>query len=281
MEKKTKIVILGILTTILVAGALWLHFTRIKKNENTNVGTFENIGLLEESGKMKDSRSSDWWLNSGGVMTMRDNEANVNLGPLSEGSKWQKTYKKTNSRDTDDGYYPQNIFRLVTRNSFQNLTQELYFNIDRINMSDSSYRDGSNGVLLFNRYQDGDNLYYTGLRVDGDAVIKKKINGKYYTMAEKKVFPNKDKYDRESNSNLIPTNSWIGIKSGVTNGSGNSVNIKLYVDKSGDNNWELILDVSDKGNRYGKAPFLTDGYAGIRTDFMDVKFRDYKVSEIN
>ena len=38
-------------------------------------------------------------------------------------------------------------------------------------------------MLLFNRYQDGQTLYYGGVRVDGAAVIKKKLAGVYTTLA--------------------------------------------------------------------------------------------------
>ncbi|HRY82117.1 MAG TPA: hypothetical protein P5232_00210 [Candidatus Moranbacteria bacterium] len=236
--------------------------------------------MLEESGKtMKDSKNPDWWLNSGGIMNISANDFSTNLGKLPENSKWRKLYNKNNSRDTDQGYYPQNIFRLVSKSQWQNFSQEVYFNIEKINLSESEYRNESNGVLLFNRYQDGDNLYYTGVRVDGDAVIKKKIKDKYYTLKEGRLFTNNQKYDRVKSPNFLPLNSWVGIKSEVENGIGNAVNIKLYVDRSGKGEWELVLEAKDKGDKYGKAPFLKEGYVGIRTDFMDVKFRDYKIIE--
>jgi hypothetical protein len=97
-------------------------------------------------------------------------------------------------------------------------------------LSDSEYRNESNGVLLFNRYKDGDNLYYSGIRVDGQAVIKKKIKGKYFTLVEKELFGKDGDYDRKSNPNLIPQGKWIGIKSVLKN-EGEAVDIKLYVDE--------------------------------------------------
>ncbi|MDQ1283749.1 MAG: hypothetical protein QG620_97 [Patescibacteria group bacterium] len=232
--------------------------------------------IIEESNPMKNSNDSSWWLNSGGVMPVEKDYFSTNLGELSEDDKWRKIYKKNNSRDTDKGYHPQNIFRLVTKSRWQNLQQQVYFNIEKTNLSESEYRNESNGVLLFNRYQDGDNLYYTGLRVDGHAVIKKKIDGKYYTMAEKKVLTNDDKYDRVDSSNLIPENEWIGIKSELENDD-DTVNIKLYIDIDGTGEWKKALEVSDDGKKYGGAAILEEGYAGIRTDFMDVKFRGYEI----
>ena len=239
--------------------------------------TFSEKTTLEEAGKMSDSQSPNWWLNSGGVMEIDNGSARTNFGPLPENSRWQKLYAKTNSRDTDGGYYPQNIFRLVTREKWQNLDQQLYFNIDTINMSASDYRNESNGVLLFNRYYDGNNLYYVGLRVDGHAVIKKKINGKYYTLAEKDILSGGKKYDQNDNPNFIPLHRWIGIRSVVTNADSRAVDIKFYVDLDQTGNWQLVLEKKDKGSAFGDAPLTDPGHAGIRTDFMDVAFQNYKI----
>lgn len=241
--------------------------------------TSDNV-ILEESGKMSDSANADWWLNSGGIayFDKNGNPAGTNEGNLDKNSRWQKLYAKTNSKDTDGGYRPQNIFRLVTRLKWQNVSQKFYFYIDNINLSASSNRNESNGVLLFNRYYDGDNLYYTGLRVDGDAVIKKKIDGKYYTMEEKSVFANGKKYDRKDNPDILPVHEWLGIKSEVRNIDSDTVDIKLYVDKGQKGDWQLLLETQDKNDQYGQAPFISEGYGGIRTDFMDVRFKSYEIS---
>lgn len=239
--------------------------------------TFSEKTTLEETGKMSDSLSPNWWLNSGGLMEMDNGSARTNFGPLPENSRWQKLYAKSNSRDTDNGYYPQNIFRLVTREKWQNLDQQLYFNIDKINMSASKYRNESNGVLLFNRYYDGDNLYYVGLRVDGHAVIKKKIDGKYYTMAEKDILSEGKEYDQNDNPNFIPLHKWIGIRSVITNTDDKTVDIKFYVDLEQTGNWQLVLETQDKEDAFGNAPLTDPGRAGIRTDFMDVAFQNYKI----
>jgi hypothetical protein len=239
---------------------------------------FEN-GTLEETGKMAESQSQRWWLNSGGLMTTENGVARTNFGDLPKDSSWRKLYAKTNARDTENGKQPQNIFRLVTRSEWQELTQQLYFNIEKINLSESEFRNESNGVLLFNRYQDGDNLYYTGIRMDGDVVIKKKIDGKYYTLAEKHLLTNGEKYDRIDNPNQLPLHAWFGLKSEVINIDKDTVGIKLFIDKEGNGNWQLALEAKDSSKKYGKAPLTDAGFAGIRTDFMDVSFRDYKIEE--
>ncbi len=235
--------------------------------------------ILEEAGKMNLSKSDAWWLNSGGIVYIDGNNISTAFGDLKEGSKWQKLYAKTNPRDTQKGYQPQNIFRLVSRQKWQNFNQEATFNIQKINLSGSSFRNASNGVFLFNRYQDGDNLYYTGVRVDGSAVIKKKIGGVYYTMAQKSIFSAKNKYDLKNNPNLLPLHQVIGIRSELTNLDGGAVNIKFYVKKSGQDAWQLVLETTDSNDKFGGAPFLESGFAGIRTDFMDVSFENYSIKE--
>jgi hypothetical protein len=245
-------------------------------NKNTKPSS---TTILEEAGSMKKSTSSEWWLNSGGMMEITQEGLNTISGNLDKNNSWRKLYAKSNPTDTDEGYHPQNIFRLVTKSQWQDLSQKVYFKISKINLSTSKNRNESNGALLFNRYQDGDNLYYAGVRVDGDAVIKKKTEGKYYTLAEKPVFTKETKYDRLKSPNLIPENAWIGIKTELKN-TGETVNIKLYMDKEGKGAWQLILETQDSGDKYGKSPFLQAGYGGIRTDFMDVYFKNYSINEL-
>ncbi len=231
---------------------------------------------LEESSTMEKSKNKNWWLNSGGIMYFQENGFSTNIGSLSEDSIWRKLYAKSNPRDTDNGCFPQNIFRLVNKQKFKNFSQSVYFDIKKINLSESEYRNESNGVLLFNRYQDGDNLYYTGIRVDGHIVVKKKIDGDYFTMIEKNIFKNKNKYDKENNPNLIPQNSWIGIKSQLINTDSDEVEIKVFVD-FGEGKWELVVETIDREDKYGNTPFLEKGFVGIRTDFMDVNFKNYTI----
>lgn len=240
--------------------------------------TFENDSILEETGRMQDTRSPYWWLNSGGIFTSENGVGKMVQGELAEDNFWRELYNKNNPRDTDNGYHPQNIFRLVTRGKWKNLQQEGYFRIIADRLSSSQYRNASNGLLFFNRYQDGDNLYYTGIRVDGFVVIKKKTGGKYFTMTYKPVY--RGKYDRKKNPNLLPKNTWIGLRSEVVNEADGTVNIKVYLDKNRSGNWELIAEAKDNGKRYGGKAILDEGYAGIRTDFMDVEFDDYKIEEL-
>ena len=242
-------------------------------------GSWSGRNLLEETGKMSASRNRTWWLSSGGMAYFDGNIILTSQGKLASGSKWQAVYVKNNPRDTDNGCYPQNIFRLVERQKKRNETQSLYFKINRLNLSASSNRNGSNGVLLFNRYQDSDNLYYAGLRVDGQVVIKKKVGGKYYTLAEAPVYSDGRKYDRAASPNFLPLQKWIGIKSQVTDTKDGVVDIKFYVDKEDAGRWQQVLDVKDNGKQSG-ALIAASGYAGIRADFMDAEFRGYDFSNL-
>lgn len=233
---------------------------------------------IEETGKMSESSSGNWWVNSGGWMDISGGTGKTIQGDLSSDSKWYKNYKDNNPEDTDDGSHPQNIFRLVTREKWQNFSQQAYFRINKINLSESENRNESNGILLFNRYKNEDNLYYTGLRVDGYAVIKKKIDGEYHTLAYEKVYDGA-KYDREGSPNLLPVGKWIGLRSVVATNKDGDVEISLYRKKGRKTKkWKLAARYTDKGQ---KGDRIEDtGYGGIRTDFMDVEFDKYKISEL-
>ncbi len=230
--------------------------------------------IIEETPEMNVSKSDQWWLNSGGIATSLENTITTIQGDLADTDKWKVKYDTNNPSETDNGLHPQNIFRLVTRSKYQNVTQEMYFKINQYILSKDTHRSASNGVLFFHHYQDGDNLYYAGIRVDGAAVIKKKIKGNYFTLAYSPIYT-EPKYDRSLNPNLIPINKWIGIRTEITNIDPSGVNLKLYGDLEGDGNWVLLTEAIDDGTKYGGVAITKSGYAGIRSDFMDVEFRDY------
>lgn len=239
---------------------------------------FSKKYTVTETGSLRSSRSSDWWLSSGAYHYSLNGIGSTITGSLPAMDPWRIAFALSNSIDTDNGYHPQNIFRLVLKKSkWQNLKQEAYFEIIKDNLSDSPNRNESNGFLFFNRYQDSFNLYYTGIRVDGMAVIKKKIGGTYYTLALKSVFNNSVPYSRDVNPNVIPQKKWIGLRSEVITGPNNTVKIKLSIDKDKTGNWVLAAEATDDGRSYGGPAILNKGYAGIRTDFMDIQFDDYKI----
>ncbi len=239
---------------------------------------FQTDGFLEETGLITDSSSSYWWLNSGGRMILGGGIGKTIQKDSGISQFWKKAYNQSNPTDTEEGVHPQNIFRLLTRKKWAQGLQEIHFKINNIRMSDSPNRNESNGFLLMSRYQDSDNLYYSGLRVDGHAVIKKKINGVYYTLAETPVFFSETFYNRNTNPNLIQGAAWIGIKSRITTDRDKNVHITLYIDKENSGKWQEVLNTTDTGK---DAPVITkEGLSGIRSDFMDVEFDDYIISRI-
>lgn len=234
---------------------------------------------LQEASDALLSKNSTWWVNSGGLFYPSATGGRTNRGELPETSYWRLAYFAANPTDTDNGYHPQNIFRLVSRAKRAEIAQQAYFTISKYHVSDSPNRNESNGILFFNRYVDSNNLYYVGLRVDGYAVIKKKKNGVYYTLAYKRVLPSEAGiYHRSSNPNLLWMNTPIGLRSEVRTFSRGRVGIRLFMDKGKTGVWTRMADVIDDGISYGGAAILDAGSGGVRTDFMDVSFEDYKMS---
>lgn len=231
-------------------------------------GAFACSGTIEEAGDMEDSADGLWWVNSGGRL-LCGSPAKTIQGELRQSDYWRMTYARTNPRDTDQGYHPQNIFRLVARAKWRNVDQLVRFRVNRLHLSASSNRNASNGVLLFNRYLDGDNLYYVGVRVDGYAVIKKKLRGTYWTLGSRRIWPGA--YSRSSNPNLMPLGQWIELRSRVVTNDDGSVTVRAYVDG------RMVLEAVDTGSSaFGGAPIRDAGHAGIRTDFLDAEFAHWE-----
>lgn len=218
-----------------------------------------------------------WWLNSGAYFRISDGAGYTNWGELADGDEWKDRYGRgINAELTDGGKLPQNIFRLFTKPAAADSVQGGYFWIEKVNRTDTSDRDESDGILLINRHEDSDHLYYAGIRVDGNAVIKKKNGREHYrTLGLKKLFSGS--YHRTGNPNLIPERRWIGLATVVRTLSGGSVRIELYMDEEPDGRWRLILEAADSGE-FGR--IYPRGNGGIRTDYMDAAFRGYLFYEI-
>jgi hypothetical protein len=243
------------------------------------VYTFNTVETLSEAGEETQSTSPYWFLDSGGKLFTGNGVGETIQGPLASDDKWRLAYAASNPVDTDNGYHPQNIFRLVSKNTWDDADVSAQFFIAADNFSASPNRNESNGLLLMSRYQDHNTLYYAGIRVDGTAVIKKKYQGTYYTLAQTPVFAGV--YNHDSNPNLLPHNTWIALRSVIITNEDNSVSITLYMNQSPStsNNWIPLLSARDDGS-YGNTPPITNpGSIGIRTDFMDVDFQNLHVSD--
>lgn len=250
------------------------------QTSNTFNESFDANYSVEETGNISESGNSKWWLNSGAYFYSENGTGRTVLGELSSLNAWRVAYNAANSEDTDNGYHPQNIFRLLSRSKWQNQDSQVYFQIKKDNLSTSTNRNQSNGLLLMTRYVDSNNLYYVGVRVDGTSIIKKKIGGVYYTLSQKQLPGITGVYNVTTNPNMLPHNSWIGLRSVVTNKDSNTVNIKQYIDFGKTGNWTLVADINDTSSQYGASPHTSIGFVGLRTDFMDVVFDDFKVTSL-
>lgn len=236
--------------------------------------TFERSETLTETTQPELSSSSDWWLPSGAGLNVAKGVAATWAGDAMPGYL-RSRYGLRDPVDTDGGLHPQNLFRLVTRRSWSGEVQaQSYLRIVKYHLSDSPQRFDANGLLLFSRYIDQDNLYYAGVRADGHAVVKKKSHGTYYTLAETPVF--EGEYDRETSPLLLPTDLWIGLRSVTRDNPDGSVTVSLYVDRTWSGEWTLVAAGTDAG--VGGAPIRAAGRAGIRTDFMDVEIDEFSVA---
>lgn len=236
--------------------------------------TFDRKETVRESTSTANSASASWWLGSGAGFTIADGLGSTLAGDSKPGY-FRSRYGLRNPVDTNGGLRPQNVFRVVTKGSWTgDVRQQCYFRIGAYDLSKSPQRYAPNGLLLFNRYADEDNLYYAGIRVDGHAIIKKKSAGVYYTLAEEPVF--KGEYDRDTNPMLLPEDTWIGLRSVARDNADGSVTVSLYMDDGRTGTWKLLVKGIDAG--VGGQPFSREGHSGIRTDFMDVQFDDYSVA---
>lgn len=265
-----------VLSSICIAGLFfaYLVYAPNATPEALFSDQFEYEYTLIDAPTERLSASRDWWLSSGGYAIARGGVLSTVQGSLPDADARRLAYQKGNPEDTGNGYYPQNIFRLVQRGRWENFVQEVQFRILTHNLTESPNRNESNGVLLFNRYQDEHTLYYAGLRVDGYAVIKKKYQGTYYTMAYQRVTPGT--YDRTRGGSLLPTDTWIGLRSVVVERAG-VVHIALYTGSGLNGEWTLVAEAEDDGMTFGNTPIIPPGHAGIRADFMDVEFNAYVV----
>ena len=240
--------------------------------------SFNASGILNEAGSMDQSSSPYWWLNSGGQLIMDGGFGKTMQGTASLLNPWRILYALSNPIDTDNGTHPQNLFRLISRSTWGNVSAQVTFRITKLNLSDSPNRNASNGVLLMGRYRNSDDTYYAGLRDDGQAVIKKKIGGTYYTLGSVQIFGTAGKYNRDTFPTLLPSNTWMALKVNIQDAWAGSVLIRLYLDRENDGSFVSILSARDTGT--DGAPLRGSGYLGLRTDFKDVEFDSFRAEKL-
>lgn len=238
---------------------------------------FDGRRTIEEAGSIDESADACWWLSSGAQFELRDGIGRTVQGDLPRDTEWHRRYAESNPVDTDDGAHPQNLLRLVARDRWVDFRQEVRFRIQHVNLSKSAERGEWSGVLLFLRYQDAENLYYAGLRMDGTAVIKKKLGGQYTTLAQQPVYAQPTAWDRDRHPSLLPMRHWIGLAAAIRTDADGSVHITVSVrDGERHDGWRRVLEAVDEGR---DGPVLrSPGHAGLRGDFMDLEFSDYAIS---
>jgi len=284
-EKPIRTGIIILLAIVVIAfftslGRRPVHVPEAIRPDSPFTYSFKIDGILREAGSESETTSPYWWVNSGGALLIKDGMGLTLQGAEPKFDSWRLRYVRANADDTDNGYHPQNLFRLISRSPWKNPSIETSFLIVRDNLSTSTNRNESNGLLLMSRYAlDGQTLYYAGVRVDGTAVIKKKYHGTYYTMAQKQVFDGT--YDRDSSPNLLPHGEWITLRSDTVSGQ-DGTTITLFMRRSSETGWTKLLTAADDGTHYDGTPDITESeQVGIRTDFMDVQFKDIRIQELN
>ncbi len=269
-----------------VAGGLTLAFVIFAPHEKNYASvpspfiySFNVDGVLEEAATPEESKSPYFWLNSGGRLRISNHTGSTLFGNLSETDQWYRAYQASDPEDTKNGAQPQNIFRLLTRSAWEQVRISEDFYIERDNFLPSSNRNASNGILFMMRHVDSDNLYYAGVRVDGTAVIKKKVEGVYYTMAQAAAFEG-TYVGSQDDTSLLPQRQWFSLQSEAITNSDSSVTVRLYLRRSLEDSWELLLEATDTGNYAQTEPLRAKAPVGLRTDFMDVQFKNLRIEEL-
>lgn len=238
---------------------------------------FDREYIVEESGELSSARDPRWWLNSGAYFISRGGYGITVHGRLHDQNPWRLAYSRSNASDTEYGYHPQNIFRMVTKQDWLDPDFAVYARVSSVHNAATLNRNETNGILLMTKYADADNLYYAGVRADGFVVIKKKEDGRYETLAEQKIFYATPEHVETYHSSL-PVHEWIGIRS-VTETTNDGVAITLYLDPDLSGSWTKVLHAVDSGTG-ARPPLTARGHVGIRTDFMDMAFDLIRITDL-
>lgn len=236
---------------------------------------FSSPGTLNQTATVSQSGSPYWWVAGGGQLQVISGLGQSLQGNISSLNRWSSTYKLSNPFETDKGLHPQNVFLMFSRTPQLNIDQTVSVKINRDNLNTLSNRKPWNGIFLMSRWLDNNNYYYAGIRHDGNAIIKKKVNGIYYTLAQKQILPGV--YNATSNPNLLPKNVWIKMRSVTyTDTATGNVHVKLYTDQNQSGNWVLSLETVDNGSKGVKVN--SQGLLGLKSDFMDISMDNYNLS---
>jgi hypothetical protein len=233
--------------------------------------TFNSPGTLYEAASPDQSTSPYFWLASGAKLEITNGIGETVQGSLPLTDFWHRVYALQAAISSDDGAHPQNTFRLFTKDKAQDVSASVSFDRTADNVTNPVNRHPYNGESLIARYQDENNYYYAGVRADGLAVIKKKVGGTYETLATKKIFAGA--YDPILHPDLIPKNTWIGLKLDVANNASGAPALTLSTDVGLTGTWTKVLGVTDSGKT-----ITGSGLTGIENDYGDAKFDNFSVA---
>ena len=109
----------------------WQHQQSLACTNNAIVfhDNFDRQAIIKEAHPMSESSDQNWWVGSGGYLYLNNGSASTIQGTLPQNDTFRIGYSLSKgSEDTDNGYRPQNIFRMVNRNIWAgNYTAEVYF----------------------------------------------------------------------------------------------------------------------------------------------------------
>lgn len=228
--------------------------------------------------QMKDTaKSSDWEVSSGSLFG-KD-------GTFWTGKPDSCAPDKNSRRCTNS-----DVFRINTKRSFSSNTRVSFaIKQNKEIHSRSCERQGScwHGTHIWLRYQNQYNLYYASInRADGRMVIKRKVpcgndnRGTYFNISPYKKFDFK-------------TGEWHRYSVTVASDGDGSVVVRIFddqgnpqapiltgVDKGGTNpNWSPRCNVPGKYDSAKYLPIRAAGPVGIRGDYANFSFKDFKVTK--
>lgn len=236
--------------------------------------TFNSTGSVSDAASSDLSSSPYFWLVSGGRFTVGNGMGQTIQGSLSWSDPLRAYYANHAAVSSDNGAHPQNMFFMLTRGSIQNVAIQTYIRHTADNLANSANRQPYNGEMLIARYKDTNNYYIAGIRDDGSVVIKKKTKGSYQTLASTKLISGT--YS-STNPDLIPKNTWIGLRFIVTDTASGAPALTLFTDVGKTGVWQQNLSVTDDTTTYG-APISGSGLVGIESDYADMQMSTLTVA---
>ncbi|MEA2715577.1 MAG: hypothetical protein QOG91_605 [Candidatus Parcubacteria bacterium] len=236
---------------------------------------FSTGGTISQPGA-SGSANAYWWVISGGGLFQTGGVGTTFQGMAPATNYWRIYYATQSPVLTDTGTHPQNIFAMLLRQSYLDISEDIYVRKNADNLANAVNKQAYNGVSLYLRYTNYANFYYVGIRCDGNAIIKKRVNGIYQTMASKKVLPGT--YDLTTSPDLIPTGVWIGLRAAVATQSSGIPKVSLSLDIGRTGLWTLAIETLDDPVKYGPK-VASAGMVGIRTDLMDMSFDDFSLAD--